>query len=143
MDLDEAVVTGEENTSFEMESKADTDVYDDVVDTYDEVAQTSPPPVPKRVSCETCTHDTQSIRQALEEIHNVYRSNMVIGRRMWFILSATVAVLLTAVATLGLVILMMIRKSGSGAAGEGKVRNFSKMKSQKTGSQVTLLRQRN
>ena len=88
-------------------------------------------------------HDTKSIREALEEIENVYRSNMVIVRRMWFILSATVAVLLTAVAILGLVILMMIRKSGSGSAGEGKVRNFSKMKSQKTGSQVTLLRLKN
>ena len=125
MDLDEAVVTGKENTSFEMESKADTDAYDDVVDTYDEVGQTSPPPVPRRTSCEACMHDTKSIRQALEEMHNVYRSNTVIVRRIWLILSATVAVLLTAVATLVLVTLMMMRKLESGAPGEGKLWNFS------------------
>ena len=116
MDPSKAIVNGKENICFEMELKAKNDDYDDVGNTYDEVGQASPPPVPKPTSCETCMHDTKSIRQALAEIENVCRSNKVVVRRMWFILAATVAVFLTAVATLVLVIMVMNPRGSVGTA---------------------------
>ena len=106
-------VTGEENIYFEMESTAEADGYDDVVETYDEVAQATagerPLPVPKQTSFEKCMHKADNDRHALAELENICRSNTVIIRRMWSILSATVAVLLTAVATLILVTLMILK----------------------------------
>ena len=120
-------VTGEENIYFEMESTAIADGYDDVVETYDEVIQATagerPLPVPKQTSCEKCMHEANNDRHALAELENICRSNTVIVRRMWFILAATVAVLLTAVATLVLVTLMVM-KSTDCAATQGKLQNL-------------------
>lgn len=106
-------VTGEENIYFEMESKAETDAaenYDDIVQRA--IVSESAPPVPGRTSCEKCKHEAKNTRQALTEVANACHSNTVIIRRMWFILTVTVAVaFLTAVATLILVIMMMMARN--------------------------------
>ena len=108
-------VTGEENIYFEMESTA--------IAVVQATASERPLPVPKQTSCEKCLHEVNSDRHALAELENICRSNTVIIRRMWFILTATVAVLLTAVATLVLVTLMVM-KSTDCAATQGKLQNL-------------------
>lgn len=118
-----AAVTGEENIYFEMESKREADSYDEVVQTL--------PTVLKRTNCETCIQEVNNGRHALAELENVCRSNRLIIRRMWFILAATVALLLTAVATLVLLIMTILSTSSAlpancavTAGAKGKVYNL-------------------